>query len=348
MRVVITGATGNAGTSLIDALAEEDRVDSIVGIARRLPAISLPKTEWVAADVARDDLNEHFRGADVVVHLAWLIQPSRDPDTLRTTNVEGTRRVLRSVAQSEVPNLVYASSVGAYSPGPKDTPVPESWPTEGISTSFYSRHKAEAERMLDDFESEVPQVRVVRLRPGLIFKRESASEQRRLFAGPLLPNYLVRKQLIPAVPDTPRLMFQCVHSYDIGEAYRLAIVSDAKGPFNVAAEPVIGPRELSELLGARRVRMSEKAIRAATAASWRMRLQPTPEGWVDLAFESPIMDTARALHELGWKPQHTSFEALTDLIDGMASGAGLDTPPLQPGSKGVLRVKEFLTGIGGR
>lgn len=343
MRVVITGATGNAGTSLIDALVEEDRVDSIVGIARRLPEISLPKTEWVSADVTRDDLNEHFRGADVVVHLAWLIQPSRDLDTLRATNVEGTRRVLRSVAQSEVPNLVYASSVGAYSPGPKDTPVPESWPTEGIPTSFYSRHKAEAERMLDDFESEVPQVRVVRLRPGLIFKRESASEQRRLFAGPLLPNFLVRRQLIPAVPDTPRLVFQCVHSYDIGEAYRLAIVSDVRGAFNVAADPVIGPGELAELLGARRVRMSEKAIRAATAVSWRMRLQPTPEGWVDLAFESPIMDTSRALHELGWKPQHTSFEALTDLIDGMSSGAGLDTPPLQPGSKGALRVKELLS-----
>jgi nucleoside-diphosphate-sugar epimerase len=348
MRVVITGATGNAGTSLIDALSGEDRVDSIVGIARRVPDISLPKTEWVSADVARDDLNVHFRGADVVVHLAWLIQPSRDLNVLRETNVEGTWRVLRAVAESEVPNLVYASSIGAYSPGPKDSPVSESWPTEGIPTSFYSTHKAETERMLDSFEDEIPQVRVVRLRPGLIFKRESASGQRRLFAGPLLPNYLVRRKLIPAVPDTPRLMFQCVHSYDVGEAYRLAIISDVRGPFNIAAEPVIGPADLSELLGARRVRMSEKAIRAATAASWRMRIHPTPEGWVDLAFESPIMDTSRAFHELGWKPQRTSLEALSDLIDGLATGAGFDTPPLEAGSKGVLRIKEFVSGIGSR
>lgn len=346
MRVAITGATGNAGTSLIDALAREDGVDSILGIARRIPDIELPKVDWVGADVTKDDLETLFLGVDAVVHLAWLIQPSRDLHALRATNVEGTWRVLRAVADARVPNLVYASSIGAYSPGPKDHPVDESWPTEGIPTSFYSAHKAETERMLDDFESDIPQVRVVRLRPGLIFKKESASEQRRLFAGPLLPNYLVRKRLIPFVPDTPRLVFQCVHSYDIGEAYRLALVSDVRGAFNVAADPVIGPAELSQLLGARRVSMSEKTIRSATAAGWRAHLHPTPEGWVDLAFQSPIMDTSRAASELGWKAQRTSIEALSDLLEGLSTGAGFDTPPLQAGSKGLLRFRELAGGMG--
>ena len=82
-----------------------------------------------------------------------------------------------------MPALVYASSVGAYSPGPKDRRVDESWPTAGIESSFYSRHKAEVERLLDRFERETPSVRVVRLRPALIFKREAASGIRRLFAA---------------------------------------------------------------------------------------------------------------------------------------------------------------------
>ena len=38
--------------------------------------------------------------------------------------------------------------------GPKDRRVDESWPTTGIPTSFYSRHKAEVERLLDRFEEE--------------------------------------------------------------------------------------------------------------------------------------------------------------------------------------------------
>ena len=95
-------------------------------------------------------------------------------------------------------------------------------------------------------------MRVVRLRPGLIFKREAASGIRRLFAGPLLPSRLVRPGLIPVVPDTPRLRFQAVHSRDVGDAYRLAIVGDARGAFNVAAEPVLDPASSASCSGAKR------------------------------------------------------------------------------------------------
>ena len=47
-----------------------------------------------------------------------------------------------------MPALVYASSVGAYAPGPKDRRVPETWPTTGVESSFYSRDKAAVERLL--------------------------------------------------------------------------------------------------------------------------------------------------------------------------------------------------------
>ena len=175
MRVVVTGASGNVGTSVIRALQGADDVDEIVGVARRLPALSFEKVNWVQADVTSSDLEHHFRGADAVIHLAWLIQPSRDPATLRRTNVEGSARVFHAAGRAGVPTLVHASSVGAYSPGPKGRRVDESWPTGGIPSSAYSRHKAEVERLLDRFEAEHPKARVVRLRPGLIFKREAAS-----------------------------------------------------------------------------------------------------------------------------------------------------------------------------
>src|SRR4051812_13626162 len=127
MRIVVVGASGNVGTSVLRALAADDGVDSIVGVARRLPRLPAPKTEWKLADISRDDLLPVFRGADAVIHLAWLIQPSRDEATLRATNVEGSRRVFEAVAAAGVPSLVYASSVGAYSPGPKDRAVGEDW-----------------------------------------------------------------------------------------------------------------------------------------------------------------------------------------------------------------------------
>jgi UDP-glucose 4-epimerase len=346
MRVVVVGATGNVGTSVLEALADEPRVESVLGLARRLPQLEAPKVEWARADVTRDELAPHFRGADCVVHLAWKIQPSRNGAALRATNVDGSTRVFLATAEAEVPSLVYASSVGAYSPGPKDRLVDESWPTNGIGTSFYSRHKAEIERILDRFEQDNLGMRVVRLRPGLIFKREAATGIRRLFAGPFLPGVLLRPRLLPVVPDLPRLRFQGVHSLDVGEAYRLAIVGDARGAFNVAAEPVLDPQELGRLLGARPVPVPESVVRAVTALTWRLRLQPTPPGWLDLALNVPLLDVTRARDELGWEPRHTAGEALLELLAGMREAAGAPTPPLDPAE--TSRLREVAAGVGGR
>jgi UDP-glucose 4-epimerase len=330
VRVVVTGATGNVGTSLLSALAAESAVESVVGIARRRPRIEFAKTEWVSADIATSDLVPHLRGADAVVHLAWLIQPARDPDLLRRVNVEGTSRVFRAVVDAGVPSLVHASSIGVYSPGPKDRPVDESWPTNGIRTNDYSRQKVEVERRLDRFEREHTSIRVVRLRPALIFKRESATEQRRLFAGPLLPGRLVRPGLVPFLPEIPGLAFQAVHSYDAGHAYRLAVVRDVRGAFNIAADPVLDLRAIARLLRARTFRMSARAARALAALAFHARLTPLPPGWFDMGLAVPQLDARRAREELGWEPQFTGLEAFADLLEGMRDAAGLDTPPLSP------------------
>jgi UDP-glucose 4-epimerase len=348
VRVVVVGATGNVGTSLLKALAHDQVVESVVGVARRLPELEAPKVEWVAADILDADLVPLFRGADAVVHLAWLIQPARDRNLLWRVNVEGSSRVFRAVADAGVPALVYASSVGAYSPGPKDRRVDESWPTAGVATSFYARHKAEVERRLDRFEVEHRDVRVVRLRPGLIFKREAATGVRRLFAGPFLPSPLVAPARIQFLPDIPGLRFQGVHSLDVGEAYRRALLSDGYGAFNIAAEPVLDPSALSELFGARRVRFSRPLVRAMTSVSFRLHLQPSEPGWLDLALAVPLMDTARARAELGWEPRYSAGEALRELLGGIAEGAGAATPPLDPRTSGPLRAREFLSGIGRR
>jgi len=349
MRVVVVGATGNIGTSVLRSLEKEERVESVLGLARRLPGLTVPKVEWVSADVVTDDLVPHFRGADVVVLLAWIIQPSRDLNKQWMVNVEGSMRAARAAKEAEVPALLYSSSVGAYSPGPKDRRVDESWPTGGTPTSYYARHKAEVERRLDRFEIEAPEIRVVRMRPGLVFKKEAAEGIRRLFAGPFLPSPLVRTGLINAIPDIPNLRGQIVHSYDVGEAFRVAIVNDeARGAFNLAAEPVLDPDELGRILDARPVPVSAQVARSAARLSWQLRVQPVSEGWLDMALSVPIMDTGRARSVLGWEPERSADEALLDLLEGLRTGAGLDTPPLSPKTGGPFRIREILTGVGGR
>jgi UDP-glucose 4-epimerase len=346
MRVVVVGASGNVGTSVVAALSRAPEVEEILGLARRLPALELPKLCWARADVAADNLAPHFRGADAVVHLAWAIQPSHDEAVMERTNVEGSRRVFAAVVAAGVPALVYASSVGAYSPGPKDEPVAESWPTDGIAGSVYSRHKATVERLLDATERTHPALRVVRLRPGLIFKAEAASEIRRLFLGPLVPGILVQRRLIPVVPRTPRLVFQAVHSHDVGEAYRLAVTGTAAGAFNIAAEPVVGAAELARVMDAREVPVPAKLLRGAADLTWRLHLQPADPGWIDLALGAPTMDIGRARRELGWNPRQSSLEALAELLHGLRHGSGFPTPPLATDTGAPARLGELATGIG--
>ena len=187
------------------------------------------------------------------------------------------------------------------------------------------------------------------MRPGLIFKREAATEIRRLFLGPFLPSLAFDRRLIPAVPRVRRLCFQAVHADDVGEAFRLAVTrADARGAFNLAAEPPIGPGELAELLGARSFGTPPGALRGLASATWRARLQPTPPGWLDMALDAPLMSSARARAELGWAPRASAEEALVELLDGLRDGAGLNTPPLDPDSSGPLRWRELATGVGAR
>jgi len=348
MRVIVTGATGNVGSAVVRALAADSAVSEIVALARRAPMRSMERAEFVAADVAESDLVPIFRGADAVVHLAWLIQPGRDEAVTSRVNLRGSRRVFAATVEAKVPSLVYASSVGAYSRGPKDRQVDESWPTEGIATSFYSRHKAAVEQDLNRLVSERPQLRVVRLRPGLIFQRSAATEIRRLFAGPLLPARLLHARLAPISPDVDGLRFQAVHADDVGDAYRRAVLSEVSGAFNIAADPVIGSAELAQMLQARPVKISPSVLRGAAAATFALRLQPAEPGWLDMALGVPVMSTERARRELDWTPRHSSIDAISELVVGMRDGADDQTPPLARATSGPARVREFVTGLGKR
>ena len=330
MRVAVTGATGNVGTSVLAALAGDSAVTSIVGIARRTPAVALPKVEWRSADVVRDDLVRLFRGADAVVHLTWIVQPNHREKELRAVNVHGSRRVHEAVAAAGVPTLVNASAFGAYAGGAGDRPVDESWPTDGIPSSWYSRQKAEVERALDDFAGHHPQIRVVRFRSALILKREAGAQAHRLYGGPLLPRPLVRPGRVPAVPDVPGARIQAVHADDVADAYRRAIVGDVCGAFNLAAEPVLTPASVAAAIGSRRVPVPARLMRAAVQTSWVLRAQPTSPDWLDLMIEPPLLDTTRARVELGWAPTHSATEALREFLEGIADGAGGSTPPLAP------------------
>jgi UDP-glucose 4-epimerase len=350
MRIAITGATGNVGTALLRRLHTEPDVQ-VRGFARRPPAPAsggpYEGVEWYAVDLGDDAAPERMtgwlEGVDVVVHLAWQIQPSHRRDRLRRTNVTGTRHLLDAMRSVGVARLLYASSVGTYGPGPKDRPVDESWPATGVTRSSYSVDKAAVEAMLDQAERDDPRLRITRMRQALVFQHDAGAEITRYFLGPLVPVSLLRTGRLPVVPANPRLRAQAVHADDVAEAYLLALRRDATGAFNIAAEPPLdGPTAAAEF-GGRPVPVPLVALRALAAVTWWARLQPTDPGWLDLAAAAPIMDCSRAHEALGWIPRHDARAALRQLVAGLAEGAGTTSAPMRPG-RGLRRLLHGLPG----
>jgi UDP-glucose 4-epimerase len=331
MRIVITGASGNVGSALLRRLVE-DGGHELIGVARRPPGgdASTPEVSWVASDLTRDDAAALARacdGADAVVHLAWGFQPSHREDHLRELGVGGTRRVVDAVVAAGVPHLVHMSSVGAYSPKRDDAPVDETWPTGGVPTSMYSRHKAAAERFLDEVEDETDVV-VTRMRPGIIGQRGAASALLRYGLPALVPAGLLRH--VPVLPIDERLVIPMVHADDVADALARVIGSRTPGAFNLAADPPVTARDVADALDARLVHVPSGAVRAAVSASWHARVQPLDPGWIDMGYAVPLLDTTRARTELGWVPTVDGTSVLAEVLAGMQDAAASGSPVLRP------------------
>ena len=343
MRIVIIGASGNVGTALLRRLQQERLLGAepfeFVGVSRRVPDSSKTPYEnvvWHSLDVGAEEdralLRAALEGADAVVHLAWQVQPNHDLDQLYRTNVIGTANMLEAAREAGVGHIVCASSVGAYSSAGKESRVAESWPTNGIPGSHYSRHKAEQEALLNRFEGENPSVRIARLRPALTFQKDAGSEVGRYFFGPLIPKLLLASPRTPILPVPEQFVCQAIHADDVADAYWRVLERRAQGAFNVAAEPVVTPLELARLFHARRwLPIPVGVVHAAADLSWRLHLQRTDAGWVDMAQGTPIMDTSRARQLLDWIPRISSLDAIKEVLAGVGTGQGVEaSPPLHP------------------
>jgi nucleoside-diphosphate-sugar epimerase len=339
LTVAITGATGNVGTALLRALAGAGAAE-VRGLARRPPPDTAPYAgvRWFAADLGEPDsepvLTEFLTGADVVVHLAWALQPGREPERLRRINVDGTQRVLDAAAAAGVPHVLHMSSLGVYAAGPHDRRISEDWPTVGIPSSQYSRDKVAAEQRVRAFAAAHPAVTVSMTRPTLVLQPGAASEIGRYFLGEVLlaaarrlPGAVARRLPLTLPGD---LSISFVHADDVADAIVRILDRRAPGPFNLSAEPALSADALARALGTFRVPTPAFVLRAALEVAYRAHLVPTEPGWLDLGQGVPLLDSARARTALDWAPVHRADDVLREFVTALGRGEGSDSPLLQP------------------
>jgi nucleoside-diphosphate-sugar epimerase len=299
----------------------------VVGIARRPFDPSdhgWTKMEYRQGDVRDPDaLEQAFAGADVVVHLAFLITGGASRETIRAINVDGTINAFRAASAAGATRFVYASSVAAYGFHP-DNPVgmTEEWPVRRAARLFYAQEKAELEELLQQEAAAHPGIDLYLLRPPVVLGPHTVGAKD-LLPGPLAPvgrrlTGLVGRLPVPVPALVPTVPVQFIHEDDVGQAFLLCIVgAGPAGAYNIAGDGVMTGPEVAREFGIAAVPvpggLAHAAARVASSLP-RLPFAPPAADWVEAMSHPAIMDTSKAKRELGWSPRYTSAEALRETI----------------------------------
>ena len=362
-RVLVTGAAGYLGSTLVESLAqrlrerrpaalppappagEADRAQAgdfdigciVATDIREIPeANRLPGVEYVAMDVRdralADTLRQH--AIDTVVHLAAIVTPG--PKSNReleySVDVLGTRNVLEACVAAGVGRIIVTSSGAAYGYHADNSDwLTEDDPVRGNEAFAYSHHKRLVEEMLAEYRAAHPDLRQVVFRVGTILGETTRNQITALFERPRL--IAIRGSASP---------FVFIWDQDVVGAIEHAIFSGRDGIYNVAGDGALGIQQIAALLGKRCVTFPPGLLRAVLAVLHPLGLSRYGPEQVDFLRYRPVLDNRRLKEVFGYVPQ-------------LSVRAGVRTVPQgpRPGGRLIVAKRSFagavvmITGAGG-
>lgn len=155
MRVLLTGAFGNLGTSTLHELLQQghqvrcfvSRRPAHMRTARRFTG----RIELIRGDMRRPaDLVQAVQDQETVIHLAYLLPPRSEeqPQLAYAINVDGTRHLLAAAASLQrPPKFLFASSFDVFG-HTQDLPPPRRVSDPVQATDHYSAHKLACEELV--------------------------------------------------------------------------------------------------------------------------------------------------------------------------------------------------------
>jgi len=325
LTIAVTGPSGEIGRSFISALERAPEVERVIGMARRpfdLGAQGWEKTEYRRGNILdRDSVDALVEGADVVVHLAFVIVAGRGES--REINLTGSRNVFEAAAAAGAKRLVYTSSVAAYG-FHRDLPslLTEDLPVRGSGRHPYSAHKAEVEEelatALAGSETDAYVFRpciVAGPQAPLLLEMVPLLAIGQKLPGPVRWALGKAPALRPVLPD-PGVPFQLVHHDDVAAALCAAVLGHGEpGTYNLAGPGELTISDLAHELGWHAVPAPQLAVGAAAeAVAPFLPFLPPEAAWIEAVRRPLLMDTSRARRKLHWMPHHNARETLRQTI----------------------------------
>ena len=240
---------------------------------------------------------------DTLVHVSPLDSPIHATAWAHELERSGTMQVLHACHKHALPKLVVVSSTLVYGPH-RDNPnfMREEQPLRGLYGSPFVADRLDVEAQVEKWRVDHPDSSVSVLRLALL-------------VGPNSENYVARflsRTFVPtALGYDPLLQF--LHESDALTALKLAVEREVSGVFNIASEGVIRLSAAIRLLGRLPLPLPYASLRQLASLLWALSLCEAPAPFVALLRHLCVVDTSRALRDLGFRARFNARDALLSL-----------------------------------
>ncbi len=266
--VAVTGAAGYIGRRLVERLCSDGAIERVIGFDVRPIDFTHPKLLFDSVDVRDQALEARLTDVDVVVHLAFVMDPIHDENAMRDVNVNGSQNVFRCAGRAGVGTVVYTSSALVYGAHPdNDFPLTEESPLRANLDFSYAAHKLEVEYVVREVQDEFPELKFTVFRPAIVF-------------GPNVDNAWSHTMELPVLFNVQgyQAPLQFVHQDDVAEALHFAITTDLEGIYNLAPDNWVEHDDMVKTLARRTVALAEPMAFELIDRLWSLKMAEAPAG----------------------------------------------------------------------
>jgi nucleoside-diphosphate-sugar epimerase len=308
MRSLVTGGSGFFGHLLVERLLA--RGDSV-----RNFDLTPADDEFAGVDFHHGDIRDAAavrracEGIDVIYHNVAQQPLSKDPELMRTVNLDGTRNLLSAALDAGARKVIFTSSTAIFGI-PSELPIRRS--TKPTPCEPYGRTKVASERLCLDFIERGLDITMIRPRTIL--------GHGRLGIFQMLFEWIREGRNIP-VMGTGNNRFQFIHALDLADASILAAQRPGPQVYNIGTDRFGSMREVLEGLcrhagtGSKVKSVPDAPVRWIMAGASKLGLSPLG-AYHYMAYGKPnYFDISDAVSELGWHPTYSNEEAMIASYD---------------------------------